>query len=239
MSKLKYTELKGAMRMIKRTKLSDRILPDYTQKEERLNTVTHIVGGAFAVIACALCVVFSAIKLNPMLIVTSAVYGGSLVLLYCVSSVYHGLYLCTGKKVMQVIDHCTIYFLIGGTYTPIALCGLTKVSLALGWGVFGFVWLLCAVACAFTAIDLKKYNTLSMTCYILSGWCIIAVVKPTIRAIGKEAFLWLLAGGIFYTAGAVLYGIGTKKRYMHSLFHIFVIIGSVLQFVAIFFYIVL
>ncbi len=224
---------------MKRIKLKDRILPDYTNGEEIFNTVTHIVGGGFSVIACALCIIFSAIKGDVMLVVTTAIYGGALIVLYCVSSVYHGLYLCNGKKVMQVIDHCTIYFLIGGTYTPIALSALTKVSVGLGWTVFGIVWGLCAVAAVFTAIDLEKYSKLSMICYILTGWCIVIFLKPTLKALGTESFLWLLAGGIAYTVGAVFYAIGSKKRYMHGIFHLFVMAGSILQFVSIFFYIVL
>jgi hypothetical protein len=102
-----------------------------------------------------------------------------------------------------------------------------------GWLIFGFVWGVSAVAVVFTAIDLKKYAKLSMVCYIGLGWCVVLALKPTIASVPMSGLLWLLAGGIAYTVGAVLYGLGKKKRYMHSIFHLFVLLGSILQFVAI------
>jgi hemolysin III len=143
-----------------------------------------------------------------------------------------------GKKVMQVLDHCTIYFLIGGTYTPILLSSIRKVSPLCAWTLFGIVWGLAAIAATFTAIDLKKYSKLSMICYIGMGWSIVFAAKTALEAIPLPGLLWCLGGGIFYTVGAVIYGLGKKKKYMHSLFHIFVVIGSVLQFICIFFYII-
>lgn len=224
--------------MKERTKLADRKLPDYTKGEEIMNMVTHIVGGALGVAALVLCVIFSAKKKDAGLVVGSAIYGASLIILYTMSSVYHGLKPNMGKKVMQVIDHCTIYFLIAGTYTPIVLGPLRHYSTALGWSMFGVVWGLSIVATVFTAIDWKKYNFVSMAAYIGIGWCIIIFVKPLIEAITMSGFWWILAGGIAYTIGAVLYGIGVKVRYMHSVFHIFVIAGSVLQFFGILFYVI-
>lgn len=222
---------------MKRTKLKDRILPRYTKGEEIFNMVSHIVGGGLGIIALVMCVVYSAIKGDVYGIVGSAVYGATLVLLYTSSSIYHGLKVGTAKKVMQIIDHCTIYFLIAGTYTPIMLSGVRKVSPVWAWIIFGLVWSLAALATTLTAIDLKKYSKFSMICYIGMGWCIILAVKPTIEAI-KAAGLWLLlSGGISYTVGAVLYGIGKKHKYIHSIFHLFVVLGSILQFLCIFFYI--
>ncbi len=223
---------------MKRTKLADRVLPSYTTAEERMNMISHIVGGGFGVIALVLCVVFSAIHNNAWGVVGSAIYGASLILLYTASSIYHGLRPNMGKKVMQVIDHCTIYFLIGGTYTPILLSSVRKVSPGWAWTLFGIVWGLAAMAAALTAIDLKKYSTISMICYIGMGWSIIIAFKTAIEAISLPGFLWCLAGGIAYTIGAILYGIGKKHRYMHSIFHIFVLLGSILQFVCIFFYVI-
>ena len=120
-----------------RTKLADRILPDYTKGEEITNMVTHIVGGAFGIVALVLCVVFSAIRHDPYLVVGSAIYGASLIILYTMSSVYHGLRPNMGKKVMQVLDHCTIYFLIGGTYTPIVLGPLRAMILCAWMHIYG------------------------------------------------------------------------------------------------------
>ena len=222
-----------------RTKLRDRILPDYTKGEEIFNMVSHIVGGALGIAALVLCVVRSALKGDPWGVVSSSIYGASLIILYTMSSVYHGLRPNMGKKVMQVIDHCTIYFLIAGTYTPIVLAGIRRTYPGWAWSIFGIVWGLSIAACVFTAIDHNKYRRLSMICYIAIGWCIVIAAKPTIVSIGWTPVWWILGGGVAYTIGAVLYSLGKKngRRYMHSVFHLFVLAGSVLQFFAIFFYI--
>lgn len=221
---------------MKRTKLADRVLPNYTKGEEITNMVTHIIGAVFGVVALVLCIVFAAKRGDSYRVVGSVIYGVSLILLYTMSSVYHGLKPNMGKKVMQVIDHCTIYFLIAGTYTPIVLGPIRNSSVVLGWTIFGIVWGASVLATVFTAIDHNKYRKLSMACYIGIGWVIIFAIKPTIQAITVEGVLLLLAGGIAYTIGAVLYSIGGKKniRYMHSAFHIFVLIGTALQFIAVF-----
>ena len=199
--------------------------------------VTHIVGGGIGVIALVLCVVISAIKGNVLGIVSSAIYGVSLISLYSMSSIYHGLHKGTAKKVMQVLDHCTIYFLIAGTYTPILLCSIIKVSLIWAIIILIIVWGLAALATTLTAIDLKKYSVFSMICYIGMGWCIIFVANITIKALHQNGLFLLLAGGISYTLGAVLYGVGSKVRYFHSIFHIFVVLGSLLHLFCILFYV--
>ena len=222
---------------MKRTKLRERKLPDYTRGEEIFNMVSHIVGGALGVVALVLCVVFSALKGNVWGVVGSAIYGASLISLYCMSSIYHGLRDGMAKKVMQVLDHCTIYFLIAGTYTPLVLSAIRKVSPGWAWTLFGIVWGFAALAVVFTAIDLKKYSKFSMACYVGMGWCVVIAVKPTIQAIALPGLILLLAGGIAYTIGAVIYGVCKKRRYMHSVFHLFVIAGSVMQFFAVYLYV--
>lgn len=222
-----------------RTTLSDRILPNYTRREEIFNMVSHIVGGAFGLAALPLCVVFSAIYSDAWAVVASAIYGASLIVLYSMSSIYHGLKVEFAKKVMQVLDHCTIYFLIAGTYTPIVLCAIRKEHPGWGWTMFGIVWGLAVVGIIFAAIDHKRYSKLTMTCYIGMGWCIVIAGKVAIETIPFGGLMWLLAGGIAYTIGAVIYVIGKRRKYMHSVFHIFALIGSILQFVCIFFYIIL
>ncbi|MBQ4568466.1 MAG: hemolysin III family protein [Ruminococcus sp.] len=221
-----------------RTKLKDRLLPDYTRREEVFNMVSHIVAGAFGVVALVMCVVASALKGDPWAVVGSAVYGGSLIMLYTMSSVYHGLVPEGAKKVMQVLDHCTIYFLIGGTYTPIVLCAIRRVSPAWCWTLFGIVWGLAVIGTVFAAIDHKKYSKFSMACYIGMGWCVLIAAKVTLQAIPLWGLFWLLMGGVAYTVGAVIYVIGKKRRYMHSVFHIFCLLGSVFQFFCIFFYVI-
>lgn len=199
--------------------------------------VTHIVGGGIGVIALVLCVVVSAIKGNVLGIVSSAIYGVSLISLYSMSSIYHGLHKGTAKKVMQVLDHCTIYFLIAGTYTPILLCSIIKISLIWAIAILIIVWGLAALATTLTAIDLKKYSVFSMICYIGMGWCIVLAANVTIKALHPNGLILLLAGGVSYTLGAVLYGIGAKVRYFHSIFHIFVVLGSLLHLLCILFYV--
>ena len=221
-----------------RTPLKKRKLPSYTKGEEIFNMTSHIVGGAFGVAALVLCVVFSALHRDVWAVVGSAIYGVSLILLYTASSIYHGLRPGLAKKVFQVIDHCTIYFLIAGTYTPILFCSIRRASPAWGWTIFGVVWALAAFAATMTAIDLKKYRVLSMVSYIVMGWCIVFAAKVAIEAIGLPGIAYLLAGGVAYTVGAVIYGLGRSRRWFHSVFHLFVLAGSVLQFVCIFFYVI-
>ena len=221
---------------MKRIKLRDRKLPDYTKGEEIMNMVTHIVGGGIGVLALLLCIGKSLWKGSLCGILCSLAYGICMTGLYAMSSIYHGLRPGTGKKVLQVLDHCTIYFLIAGTYTPIVLCALAPRYPAIGCGLFVFEWVLTALAVTLTAIDLKKYNAFSMICYIGMGWAVLPFMRQTMAVLTKPGFLWLLWGGIAYTVGAILYGIGSKKRWFHSVFHIFVVLGSILQLVSVLFY---
>ena len=221
---------------MKRTKLSDRHLPDYTRGEEIMNMVTHIVGGAMGISVLTLCVIRAAIHGNVWGIVTSAIYGTCMITMYTISSVYHGLKPNLGKKVMQVIDHCTIYFLISGTYTVVVLSALRTQYPVLAWCLFAFEWAMVALATTLTAIDLKKYNVFSMICYIGMGWAILPFWRQVIATMSAPGFYLLLAGGIAYTIGSILYGLGRTRKWMHSIFHIFVVLGSLLQFFAVLFY---
>ena len=220
-----------------RTPLKDRKLPAYTRGEDIANMVTHIVGGALGIVILVFSVIIAARHRNVWGVVGGSLYGASMVLLYTVSSVYHGLRPCMGKKVMQVIDHCTIYFLIAGTYTPILLSAIRPDYPVLAWVIFGIEWGLTAFAVVFTAIDHNKYRRLAMTCYIGMGWCIILALRATIHCMGVPAFLWLIGGGVAYTIGAALYAAGGKKPIFHTVFHVFVDISSVLQAVCILFYV--
>jgi hemolysin III len=222
---------------MKRTKLIDRHIPDYSRGEEIFNMVSHIAGGAFAVVALVLCIYVSAIHNNTWGIVSSVIYGGTMIILFTMSSVYHGLVgKGTSKKVFQVIDHCAIFFLIAGTYTPLVLCGLRPTFPVLGWVMFGAVWATAIVGVTLNAIDLRKFRVFSMICYIGVGWGIIVAIKPLLVIFPTPALIFLFGGGIMYTIGAVLYGLGKKYRYMHSIFHLFVVAGSVLHFFCIILY---
>lgn len=223
---------------MKRTKLKNRKLPDYTKGEEIFNMVTHIVGGALGIAAIPLCVIKAAIDSDVYGIVSGAIFGFTMLVLYCMSSIYHGLSpKLTAKKVFQIIDHCTIFILIAGTYTPFCLCTIRSFSKITGWVIFGAIWAAAALGSTLNAIDLKKYKVFSMICYLAMGWCIISVISPTVKALTFTGAMWLLAGGIFYTLGAILYGIGAKKRYFHSIFHIFCVFGSIAHLICILFYV--
>ncbi len=222
----------------RRTKLADRPLPDYTRGEETFNMVSHIVGGGLGIVGMTLCIIKAATAHSVAGVLTSIFYGACMVLLYAVSSVYHGLRAPMAKRVFQVIDHCTIYFMIAGTYTPITICAIAKHQPALGWGIFGFVWALTAVAVTLTAIDLERFKIFSMICYLGMGWCIIVAIKPTYEALPLPGFLLLVAGGVLYTVGCIFYGLGSKKRWFHSVFHLFVLAGSVAHMLCILFYVV-
>lgn len=215
---------------MKRTRLSDRQLPSYTRGEELMNMITHIVGGALGVVVLLTCVVRAALNDNVYGIVSCTIYGTTFITMFTISSVYHGLAPGMGKKVMQVIDHCTIYFLIAGTYTAVVLSAIRPVYPALGWGLFAFEWTLAILAATLTAIDLKKYSIFSMSCYIGMGWAVIPFWKQVLEVMSLPGFLLLLAGGIAYTIGSILYGLGKKRKWMHSIFHIFVVLGAILQF---------
>ena len=166
----------------------------------------------------------------------SVIYGVSLIALYAVSSIYHAIKPGMAKKVMQVIDHCTIYLLIAGSYTAVLLSALRPVYPGIACGLFAFVWTLTVAAATLTAIDLKRYSAFSMVCYVGMGWCVIPFWRQVLETLTAPGFWLLLSGGVAYTIGAVLYGVGKRKKWMHGVFHIFVVLGSVLQFLSVWLY---
>jgi len=221
-----------------RIKLKDRVLPTYTKGEEIFNMTSHIVGGALGIVAVVLCIIFAAKHNNVYGIVSCSIYGFSMILLYTMSSIYHGLRPNKAKKVFQILDHCSIFFLIAGTYTPYCLVTLREYNTALGWTLFGIVWGMAVIGIVLNSIDIKKYKILSMICYLVMGWCILVRAPLLPKLLGLPGFILLLAGGVAYTIGAIFYGFGKKKKYIHSVFHMFILLGSVLQFFSILFYVI-
>ncbi|MBQ2968522.1 MAG: hemolysin III family protein [Clostridia bacterium] len=225
-----------------RTKLKDRILPFYTRGEEIFNMTSHIVGGALGVVALSLCVIFAAIYNDAYAVVSSAIYGFTIILLYTMSSIYHGLKPeRPSKKVFQILDHCSIFLLIAGSYTPFCLVTLRQHSTVEGWLIFGIIWGMAILGIALNSIDIKKFKLVSMICYLVMGWCIIVRIHVLPQYLGLGGILFLALGGVSYTVGAVLYALGkrNKKLYVHSIFHLFVLLGTILQFFCIFFYVIL
>ncbi len=219
-----------------RTCLKNRALPGYTRGEERFNTVTHIIGGGIGVVTLVLCVILSALKGSINSVLCSIIFGVSMISLYSVSSIYHGLPEGMAKKVFQVLDHCTIYFLIAGTYTPMLLCALIKVNPTAAFITFAAVWGLTAIAVTLNAIDLKKYSIFSMICYIGIGWAIIFSIRDMYFALTPVGFWLLLSGGVVYTLGTIFYKLGNNKKYFHGIFHIFVLMGSILHSLSVMLY---
>lgn len=223
---------------MKRIKLCDRKLPVYTRGEEIFNMVSHIVGGAFGVIVTVLCIVVAAIHHNTFGIISGIIYGLTMTLLYTMSSIYHGLKPnTTSKKVFQIIDHCTIFLLIAGSYTPFILCTFREYSVPLACGMFAIIWGAATVGIVLNAIDLERYKKFSMICYLAMGWCIVIKGSILPELLGITGLSLLVAGGIVYSIGAILYGIGKKRKYFHSIFHLFIVLGSILQFLCIILYV--
>lgn len=223
---------------MKRTRLKDRELPNYTKGEEIFNMVTHIVGVGLGVAVLVLSIIIASIHGSVAGILTGIVFGMTMILLYVMSAIYHGLSVnLMAKKVFQVMDHCTIFLLIAGTYTPITVCSIVPVDPVLGWMIFSIVWVMAVIGVILNAIDIKRFKVFSMIAYIGMGWCVIGSLGKILEIFSVPALWLLIGGGVAYTVGAVLYVVGKKLRYMHSVFHIFVLIGSIMQALMILIYV--
>ena len=216
----------------------ERIKRPQTAGEEIANTISHGLGALLALAGAIPLVTKAALTGSALRTASLTAYGVSLVLLYTASAVYHGVRNPRVKRVLRVMDHCSIFVLILGTYIPMSLL---VVGGRTGWLLFLTNTTLAVIGITLNAIDLKKYGKLSMVLYIVLGWCIVLTGKNCIAALGASGLTWMLAGGVSYTIGAVLYGIAghgkRPRRYMHSIFHLFVVAGSILQYVGIIFYV--
>ncbi len=217
--------------MKKRTKLADRNLPNYTRGEEIFNMVSHIVGAVLGLASLVLGIIFAAVRGHGAgAILCAIVFGLSMVVLYTMSAIYHGLSpKLRGKKVMQVLDHCSVFLLIAGSYTPVTLCGLMQADPVAAWVIFAFVWAISVLGIVLNSIDIAKYQAFSMVCYLGLGWCIVASLPALFSVLPAVAVWMLVLGGVAYTIGAILFGIGIHKKWMHSVFHVFCVLGSVLH----------
>lgn len=222
----KAKEIRNEKRLSRRSALG---LPVYSVGEEVFSAVTHGVGALLSILGLVLLLVNC--RRDPLVISSAAVFGGSMVLLYTVSTIYHGLGVTKGKKVFRVLDHCTIFLLIAGTYTPITLCCIKGRE---GFTMLAVVWAAAVIGIVLNSIDIKKFAKFSMFCYIAMGWIVVWAMKPLIANLSRTGLIALFVGGIFYTVGAVVYGIGKKVRYMHSIWHFFVLAGSIAHTITVF-----
>ena len=215
-------------------------IPRYSLAEELLNSISHGLGALFGIVALIMMLTKTIPTDDPFKITSSIIYGISLIILFTISCVYHALAKNRGKKVMRILDHDVIYILIAGTYAPYTLVALRTHNVwNLGTGtvayiMFGIVWVCCIVGTVFNSINIHKYRYLSMTCYLVAGWVVVTAFFVLWNIITPAGVLLLLSGGIAYTIGAVIYGIGAKKKYFHSIFHVFVLIGALLMFISIY-----
>ncbi len=209
-----------------------KILRIQTLGEEIANAVSHGVGSLLAIAACVIVIVRSAFTSTAIGVVSACIYGASLILLYTFSSLYHSLTNVKAKSVLRVFDHCSIFFLILGTYTPICL---TVIKGAMGWTLFGINTFCTVVGIVFNSISLKKFAKPSLVLYILMGWSVIISIKRVIEIISPSGMAFLVAGGLFYTIGIVFYKLKSVK-YMHFVWHLFVLGGSIMHYFFILFF---
>ena len=201
----------------------------YSLGEEIFNSVTHGIGGGLSIAGTVVLIVCAAIYSNAWGVVSSAIFGASLIILYTMSTLYHAITNPKAKSFFRIMDHNTIFFLIAGTYTPITLVPLRG---ALGWVLFGIIWAAAIVGIVFTSINLEKFRKPSVVCYILMGWAIIFAVKPMLDNVNALSLWFILIGGLFYTVGIIFY-VHKEKKYFHSVWHLFTIAGSVFHYFAV------
>ncbi len=208
-------------------------LPHYTLGEEIFNSVSHGVGVALACVGFGILIVLSALYGDAWAVSSSIVYSFSLFALYLASTLYHACPNRRVKGVLQVLDHCSIFLLIAGTYTPYTLITLRG---ALGWTLFAVVWGAAIVGVVLNAIDVRKYSRISMVCYVAMGWVVVLAIRPLMASLAWNGLVLLALGGVFYTVGIVFYVI--RRSYMHSIWHLFVLAGSVCHYLSILLYVI-
>lgn len=214
-------------------------MKQYTISEEIVNAITHGIGIIFSIVALVLMVVYAACYGNAWQVVSVSIYGSTLIILYTVSTLYHAITNEKAKKVLRVIDHISVYLLIAGTYTPFTLIILRQNG-AIGWIIFGIVWGIALIGMTLSSFLIgKKFTKIQTLLYIFLGWIIIWAF-PSILSVMKTnnaiaGIYWLLAGGILYTVGTIFY-IMKKKKYFHSIWHIFVLLGTICHFISVMFY---
>lgn len=201
----------------------------YTLGEEIFNSVSHGVGAGLSIAGTVVLIITSVIHSNAWGVVSSCIYGASLIILYTMSTLYHSFTNKKAKAFFRIMDHNTIFLLIAGTYTPITLYFLGGVT---GWILFGIVWGAAIFGIVMNSINLEKARIPSIFCYVAMGWVIVFAIKPLILAMPKISLIFLVGGGIFYTLGIIFYAI-KKIKYFHSVWHLFTIVGSVLHYFSI------
>ena len=210
-------------------------IPNYTLKEELINSISHGVGALLSILALVMIIIKSS-KSGALSIVCVTLFGTSIVLLYTMSCIYHALSKNIGaKKVFRVLDHCNVFLLVYGTIIPVCLVGIGGVY---GWVFFAIVSLVTALGITLSAIDIDRFQVLEVICHLINGWSVLFFSKLLINNAGINCLILLILGGIMYSAGSILYSIGSNKKYFHSIFHFFCLFGTILHYLAIYLYII-
>ena len=202
----------------------------YTTGEEIFNSVSHGIGALLAIAGTAVLITMTAQHRTALEIVSACIFGTSLIILYLMSTLYHAITNRKAKKVLQIIDHDTIFLLIAGTYTPYALCCIEPKWL--GWMIFVIIWVVAIIGIVLSSVNLDKFRKISTLCYILMGWGIVLAIKPLKEGIPKSSLTLLAVGGVLYSLGCIFY-VKKKVRYFHSIWHLFVVAGSILHYFSI------
>ena len=206
-------------------------VPEYSLGEELINSITHGIGASLSVVALVLCVVKATTAGGK---VSAVLYGTLLIMLYTISCIYHALSpRLRGKRVLRVIDHANVFLVVAGTYMPICLSLLDGVW---GWLTFGIVWLVTIVAVVFSCVDVDRFQMIGVVCNLILGWGALLLLPVLIELVPWTGLWLLIFGGVAYSLGAILYVVGAKVPYMHSIFHFFVLMGSILHFFFIYLY---
>ena len=211
----------------------DYTISRYSPAEEMVNVISHGLGALLGIAGTSLMVTFASLRGNAWHIVSFAIFGSSMVILFAASTAYHASRKPDLRRRLKVVDHAAIYVLIAGTYTPFTFVTLQG---AVGWVIFGITWGLALAGIILKLFFTGRFNIVSTAMYVAMGWLIVFFIKPLVHNLPFEGLMWLVAGGVSYTVGAVLYSI-KKIPFNHALFHLFVLGGAFCHFWAVFFYV--
>lgn len=209
-------------------------IPNYSLQEELINSISHGLAAALSIAGLVLLSI-KASSDGALAVTSVTIFGTTMILLYTMSCIYHGLSpRCKGKKVMRVLDHCNVFLLVFGTIIPVSLIGIGG---AQGWVCFSIVAFITIIGIVASSINIDKVKVIEVICHLINGWGVLIYTKALLNNIGSIGLLFIILGGVMYSLGAIFYGLGSKKKYVHSIFHFFCIFGTVLHFFAIYFYI--
>ena len=204
-------------------------IPNYSLQEELINSISHGLAAALSIAGLVLLSI-KASSDGALAVTSVTIFGTTMILLYTMSCIYHGLSpRCKGKKVMRVLDHCNVFLLVFGTIIPVSLIGIGG---AQGWVCFSIVAFITIIGIVASSINIDKVKVIEVICHLINGWGVLIYIKELLNNIGSIGLLFIILGGVMYSLGAIFYGLGSKKKYVHSIFHFFCIFGTLLHFFA-------